>query len=413
MSWAQALAHSRLWRGPASTKCTNLSNTMDEKSRLIMPEKQNLYDILGLPGSASAAEIERAFALHRKILESDTGIEDRRNRLAFIRHARDVLSDPQQRARYDLQLHRQAALVIGENALPISSRLRWIVLLVLAVGLAWAWHHYYSPPRPGTPASPVNPPPAPDAGADTVSAWEGLPPEDSGAARAGVDTAAPSAAPPARPGPKENYTINVNTSNAELIKKLVWSVYGILGPKALGTGVMVDNEGLLTNCHVLAANMPLNGKKIYAINAVTMDHAEITEVAYLANQDACLVRAPGLSGQAVETGSTTWMAAGIRTHNIGYARGQLTASPGEFLYWLNKYGQNFLVTNNYCDHGVSGGPLVDDDGRLVGLTTGGNRNRSRCASLTVETVRSLRFQPTIPINDFPTGYVSNITRRAW
>ena len=190
-------------------------------------------------------------------------------------------------------------------------------------------------------------------------------------------------------------------------------MYGILGPKALGTGIMVDNEGLLTNCHVLAANMPLNGKKIYAINAVTKDYAEITDVAYLDNQDACLLHAPGLTGQAVAIGSTTWAANGLKTH-IGYANGRLTSSPGEFLGWLNKWGQNFLVTSNYCTHGVSGGPLVDNDGKLLGLTSGGpENNHARCYSLTVETVRSLRFQSAIPIADFPADYVSNIVRRTW
>ena len=280
-------------------------------------------------------------------------------------------------------------------------------------GTAWIWQHYHTKAAQNTTEVHVTPAREPDSGTDAQFAENSRPQGVNAIQSAVTDADVVHTAPSQKPSPGRSYIINTDGPDAELIKKLVWSVYGIVGPKGFGTGIMVDNEGLLTNCHVLAANMPLNGKKIYAINAVTKDHAEITDVAYLDNQDACLVHAPGLARQAIEVGSTTWMAAGVKTYNIGYANGQLTTSPGEFLYWINKYGQNFLVTNNFCDHGVSGGPLVDDDGRLVGLTTGGNNDRSRCGSLTVETVRSLRFQSTIPIKDFPADYVSNIVRRTW
>ena len=376
-----------------------------------MPEKQNLYDILGLSSSATTPEIEHAFALCKATFESDTTIEDRRNRLAFIQHARDVLIDPQKRARYDLQLQQQTEIIVEDGAMPTSSRLRGIALLVLLGGLAWAWHHYQGQSSQSTSVSPVSSARTPDSGTDTALA-QNAPLEDNAITATKTETGATPSASSGRPSPQNSYVINTDSADAEIVKKLVWSVYGIVGPRAFGTGILVDNEGLLTNCHVLAANMPLSGK-IYAINAVTKDHAEITEVAFLENQDACLVHAPGLTGQAVEVGSTTWMTTGVKTHNVGYANGRLTASQGEFITWINKYGQSFLVTSNFCDHGVSGGPLVDDDGRLIGLTTGGNKDRSRCASLTVETVRSLRFQSSIPIGDFSADYVSNIVRRTW
>ncbi len=378
-----------------------------------MSEKKTYYDILGLADTATTEAVEQAFLLHKRILETATDIEDRRNRLAFIQHARDVLFDPQKRAHYDLQLRQQTELVIEDGPVQSSSRIRRLALLIMIGGTAWIWQHYHTKAAQNTTEVHVTPAREPDSGTDAQFAENSRPQGVNTIQSAVTDADVVHTAPSQKPSPGRSYIINTGGPDAELIKKLVWSVYGIVGPKGFGTGIMVDNEGLLTNCHVLAANMPLNGKKIYAINAVTKDHAEITDVAYLDNQDACLVHAPGLAGQAIEVGSTTWMAAGVKTHNIGYANGQLTSSPGEFLYWINKYGQNFLVTNNFCDHGVSGGPLVDDDGRLVGLTTGGNNDRSRCGSLTVETVRSLRFQSTIPINDFPADYVSNIVRRTW
>ena len=81
------------------------------------------------------------------------------------------------------------------------------------------------------------------------------------------------------------------------------------------------------------------------------------------------------------------------------------------LYIENRIGQDYLVTTNYCDHGVSGGPLVDTEGRLVGLTSGGPADRSVCYSLTAETARRALDQTLIEIDAFPTNYMSNLRRR--
>ena len=87
------------------------------------------------------------------------------------------------------------------------------------------------------------------------------------------------------------------------------------------------------------------------------------------------------------------------------------ASGGKLLGVINRHGQTYLVSSNYCDHGVSGGPLVDAEGRLVGLTSGGPRDRSFCLSLTTETARRVLDQTLIAIDAFPPNYLSNLARR--
>jgi S1-C subfamily serine protease len=102
---------------------------------------------------------------------------------------------------------------------------------------------------------------------------------------------------------------------------------------------------------------------------------------------------------------------GTPIFNIGFADGRLIFSPGAMLGVINRGGQTYLVSSNYCDHGVSGGPLVDTEGRLVGLTSGGPRDRSFCLSLTAETARQVLTQTLIAIDAFPPNYLSNLTRR--
>lgn len=378
--------------------------------------KQTLYEVLGVSIDATEAEIERACSLHLHVLDSDPGIEDRSNRVAFVHHARDTLTDPSRRRRYDeyLAIHAASAtqLVEAGAIAPTSVRRRIGILVmgvfsVFCVAILLLWQR-----KPTTVQK--------ESGVREIAAApsfreDGNLPDSQESAEAPLDSAV-GVARRANEGVavatgKPSYKITIDAADGELLKILVWSVYGIVGSRAMGTGIMIDNEKLLTNCHVLAPNVRQG--KIFAVNAVTKEHAEITEVAFLEHEDACLVKAPGLHGQAVGIGSTALLSKGDTAHNIGYANGNLTASQGQFLGWMKKFGQSFIATSNYCDHGVSGGPLVDDEGRLIGLTTGGPADRSRCYSLTIETVAALRYYSAVPIGDFPDNYVSNIVRRNW
>lgn len=382
--------------------------------------KKSLYDILGIPEDAGEAGIRHAAALHLRILEADPSIEDRANRMAFVRQALDVLTDPVRRARYDDQ--RRVAAVDASPGPAVdgasSPRLGWVlgVALVVLAGVYAATAR-----RPPMPASAMQARLDAGAAAARDDGDGDDPPGPAGEIATADQPAGPSAGTPAGSpaaradklpaAVKPSYQVSVDAPDGELLKKLVWSVFGIVGQRGFGTGIMIDNEKLLTNCHVLAPNV--RAGKMYAVNSVTHDHAEITSVAFLEHEDACLVKAPGLNGQAVAIGSTALLAKGDMAHNIGYANGQLIGSQGQFLGWMKRFGQEFIATSNYCDHGVSGGPLVDGEGRLIGLTTGGPVDRSRCYSLTVETVAALRFQSLKPIAEFPENYVSNMVRRAW
>ncbi len=375
-----------------------------------MAEKASLYELLGLDGEASSEDIRLAFDKCRLALADEPDLDDRRNRLSFLQHAHDVLSDPRRRAAYDQQSRDKAAIRLHQSA---PSRSAWpaLVLLALVVAAYPAWQFLATTDKRETEApAPEQPtslqPPASEHDAQVSS--------EEIAALLQVPVASPlaeNAAPtiPAVPQPATP-TLVFNGPEAGAVAGFAESTYMIIGAAGLGTGVVVgEPDKLLTNCHVIAPNV-LKGP-MYAINPATRVKTRITAAAFLIREDACVVHAPGLNGKPIAMGNSAQLARGARIFNIGFANGQISASSGQLLGIINRVGQDYLATTNRCDHGVSGGPLVDAEGRLVGLTSGGTRDRRICLSLTSETARTVLTQTLIAIDAFPPNYMSNLERR--
>ncbi|MCE9571471.1 MAG: trypsin-like peptidase domain-containing protein [Rhodocyclales bacterium] len=373
--------------------------------------KQTLYDIIGVAADASADDIQRAFEERRKALSDLPESEDQRNHRSFLDHARDVLGDPGRRATYDWQLR---ARDIAPQAVP-QHRLRWrglVAGLLALVGTVMLGKQFL-PTTPGAgPATPIATV-ATKAAAKPVVV-EDLPSvADAAEALAGPDRgSAPAATVPAAAtrGPQPR-TVTA-TAGSPLMNRVLQSTYAIVGSQGHGTGVAIEPDRLLTNCHVIAPNV-LKGK-IYAISAVTGASVEITEAAFLVKEDACVVHAPGLAGQPMALGDTAHLQRGARLHNVGFGGGNLTLAQGLYLGSLQRFGQYYMLSTNSCLPGVSGGPLVDDDGRLIGLTSGGardSRGNNVCASLTVETARQVLSERMMQIDAFPPNYLTNWTGR--
>lgn len=377
-----------------------------------MADKQSLYELLGLSDKASLEDIRQAFEDRRRALEQEPDGEDRHNRIAILRDAHSVLNDRRQRAGYDRRQRdrRQAAV-------PPPARSRWPTFAFLAMLAAAypAWRHFTASTPVAlvqTPKS-VAPPASPAAAgaepaiAEDIAAL--LPPAPTNAAPSAPSTPAnppttPAAQPEKLPRPV------AETPHAKLLTKIADSTYLIIGGAGFGTGVAIDADRLLTNCHVIAPNV-LKGP-LFAVNAVTGAKTRITEAAFLITEDACVAHAPGLNGKPAAMGEAGQLPKGAPIFNIGFADGRLIFSAGKLLGVIMRGSQSYLVSSNHCDVGVSGGPLVDAEGRLVGLTSGGPADRSFCLSLTAETARKVLTQTPIAIDAFPRNYLSNL-RRHW
>jgi S1-C subfamily serine protease len=374
-----------------------------------MAEKQSPYELLGLSDKASPEDIRQAFEARRLALENEPDGEERRNHLSFLQQARDVLSDPRRRALYDRHSRDQRVAVA---VVPKPARSLWPVLaLILLAGAAYpAWRYLAIDQPPVVKASSAKAVPTTPVVElrfdEELAALLPSVPAAVPAANAVPSEAARQSSGTHQPGERK---MVFSGPDAAVLAKLSDSTYLIMGAAGLGTGVVIEQDKLLTNCHVIAPNV-LKGP-IEAINTLTQEKTRIVAAAFLVREDACVVHAPGLNGKPIAFGDTRQLTRGVRILNIGFAKGRLTASSGSFLGIINRVGQTYLVSSNYCDHGVSGGPLVDEEGRLVGLTSGGPADRSVCLSLTAETARTVLAQTLIAIDAFPPNYLSNLQRR--
>ena len=374
-------------------------------------EKQSLYELLGLSDKASPDDIQRAYAALRQALESEAESEEKHNRLAVLQDARDVLHDRRRRAGYDRR-RRDRRQEAGAGPLPAPARSPWPALaLLLILGAAYpVWRHLTAEiPRAEMPATPVAAAPSvkmaePPAISADIAAL--LPPA---AARETAPALTPTA--PATPAAQaQNLPRPVaEAPHAATLTKIADSTFAVVGGAGMGTAVAIEGDKLLTNCHVIAPNV-LKGP-MYAVSAVTGARTLITEAAFLITEDACVVHAPGLNGKPAAMGDAGELPKGTPIFNIGFVDGRLIFSAGALLGVINRGSQAYLVSSNYCDQGVSGGPLVDAEGRLLGLTSGGPRDRSFCLSLTAETARKVLAQTLIAIDAFPPNYLSNLARR--
>lgn len=379
--------------------------------------KQTLYEILGVAEDAAAADIQHAYEARRRALWEQFEGEDRRNHLSFLDQARDVLADPRRRAAYDRQRRPKRADPEPPRASSPTSRklLGGLVVLAAAVLLGRQL-------LPGTqsaappPAAAARKAPAKPAVAEALPSVEeavaAFSPPSAVADPGGAARSAAAVAPPAVASPAPAGRLVAVLPGSPLMNKILESTYAIVGSQGLGTGVAIETDRLLTNCHVIAPNV-LKGK-IHAISPVTGASFEITEAAFLVREDACVVRAPGLTGQPIPLGDSARLQRGARLHNIGFGDGKLTLAEGIYLGSLVRFGQSYMLSTNWCTPGVSGGPLVDDDGRLIGLTSGGakdSRGNNVCASLTVETARAVLSERMMQIDAFPGNYLTNWTGR--
>lgn len=373
-----------------------------------MAERQSLYELIGLGDKASPGEIRHACEAARLALDAVPDSEEKHNRRAVLQHAQEVLNDRRQRAEYDRR--RRDKRHTADLAAPTPRR-TWPALLVLFVlGAAFlAWRH----PVTEKPAFAVKTAPAlaplvtgttnPSAISEDIAAL--LPP-----AAATAPPAVPTIRNNVQPTQPEKLPRPVTEApHAATLMKIADSTFAIVGGVGFGSGVAIGRDKLLTNCHVIAPNV-LKGP-MHAVSAVTGAKTLITEAAFLITEDACVVHAPGLKAKPIVMGDAGRLARGTPIFNIGFADGRLIFSPGMMLGTIERHGQAYLVSSNYCDHGVSGGPLVDTEGRLVGLTSGGPADRRFCVSLMAETARRVVGETMIAIDAFPPNYLSNLVRR--
>ncbi len=167
----------------------------------------------------------------------------------------------------------------------------------------------------------------------------------------------------------------VHALNAEQVyAKVAPSVWRVLTydadnlPLGQGSGVVIADESLVTNCHVLAKAKRLAVKRESASHAAKL-------VLWDVKRDVCQLKVAGLQAPAVVVAESSKVAVGQNVFAIGNPKGlELTMSAGLVSSLRrNAAGQLVLIqTSAAISSGSSGGGLFNDEGLLVGLTTIGS-----------------------------------------
>jgi hypothetical protein len=319
--------------------------------------KQTLYDILGVSREASPEEI--AVAYQSRLVELEGVASQDPTALNLVREAHQLLSNATRRAAYDASLAaravREAGAARGEPAdaeddepPPFEWR-RWALgvgaVAVIAAGIWWKT-------RPAPPPKPIAPPAA------AVQPAEPEPAESAEPAASAPAPATEAPAPAHSASPAEDIFARVSPS---MVRVNVMDDSGRM--IAFGSGVVIDRNAVITNCHVVRRGVNINVK---LGNAVRSADVQVSDE----ELDLCRLNVSGLDAPAVTIGSVKQVRTGQRVYAIGAPQGlDLTISEGIVSSLREVPGGTVIQTTAPISAGSSGGGLFDLSGRLVGIMT--------------------------------------------
>jgi serine protease Do len=132
---------------------------------------------------------------------------------------------------------------------------------------------------------------------------------------------------------------------------------------ALGSGVVIGNEQVITNCHVL------RGASSAAISRGNVSYGAELEFPDI-ERDLCQLKVKELTAPTVRLGESTSLRIGQRVYAVGAPRAlELTLTEGIISSLRGDDEQPLIQTSAAISPGSSGGGLFDAEGRLVGITT--------------------------------------------
>src|SRR5882672_3337771 len=311
--------------------------------------KTTLYQLLGVAPNASKEQIAAAYRTALGAAENARHSDP--NSATFLRDAYQILSNDAQRAAYDASLVRAqrgaAAPAPAADARAIGW-MPWLVGVMLLVGLVAAWQWRKAPVQPASPKTALV------AQKDEA---RGAPAENAPAAPARSIETAPVAVQP------------LVRSTEEIFVQLAPSVVrvnvldGSGAPIGSGSGVVIDRETVITNCHVALRARRLTVRIGDDTRAATVGTAD-------EQFDLCRLNVPGLGAPAVGMGSVESLRTGQKVFAIGAPQGlDLTISEG-IVSSLREVQDGIVIqTTAPISPGSSGGGLFNAAGQLVGITT--------------------------------------------
>ncbi len=165
---------------------------------------------------------------------------------------------------------------------------------------------------------------------------------------------------------------SLSEATSQLIKKTSESVVSVKAQMSRGTGVVLTKDGYIVTCnHVLAACSTVKigqGEKTFNAKIVGTDPYN----------DIALLKAERGEFTPIEMGDSEKLNVGQYALALAnpFNRQQPTATSGmvtsvnsSIRGWRGTHMENIIATDAQLNPGFSGGPLVDVQGRLIGINT--------------------------------------------
>ena len=140
-------------------------------------------------------------------------------------------------------------------------------------------------------------------------------------------------------------------------------VQRVQGGYALGSGVVVGPDKVVTNCHVTR-----DASEVHVLRGGARWRVESQAVDM--ERDLCVLHAPGIKATAVSLGHSADVKVGQAVTALGYTGGLgIQNSPGDVVALHRHDGSMVIQSSNWFTSGASGGGLFDERLHLVGILT--------------------------------------------
>lgn len=165
---------------------------------------------------------------------------------------------------------------------------------------------------------------------------------------------------------------SVSEATSALIKKTAQSVVSVKAQMSRGTGVVLTKDGYIITCnHVLAGCSTVKvgqGKKTFNAKIVGTD--PYNDIALLKAERGEFVPIEMADSEQLCVGQYVLALANPFNRNQPTATsGMVTSVNSTIRGWRGTHMENIIATDAQLNPGFSGGPLIDVEGKLIGINT--------------------------------------------
>ena len=165
---------------------------------------------------------------------------------------------------------------------------------------------------------------------------------------------------------------SLSDATANLVEKLSKSVVSVNSRMSKGTGVVLDNQGYIVTCnHVLAGCNTVRvgqGEKTYEARIVGTD--PYNDIALLKTEQGNFEPIELGDSEKLSTGQFVLAVANPFNRKQPTATTGIVTNPESAIRGFRGIAmENVIATDAKLNPGFSGGPLVDAEGKLIGINT--------------------------------------------